>query len=152
MKKIIELDIINKDDLLEKYNKRQVSSDLINYIIESTSYINKKDEVTIIINSNCKENNCVEMIIDGLKKEYYKSLKKSLHNNIVQIIYLILGIIMIFLATLIKESILSEVILIGGWVFIWAMVEIEIFTDVKGRRKRKILRNLLDSEIIENKM
>lgn len=137
MKRIIELDIVNKDDLLEKYNKKQASRDLINYIVESISYIDKKDEVKIILNNHFKDINSKELILEGLKREYHKSLVKYIHNNIVQIIYLILGVVMIFLSTIIKESILSEVVLIGGFVFIWAMIEMEIFTDVMDRRKRK---------------
>ena len=150
MKKIIEIDITEKEYLVEKYNKKQSSRDLIAYIIESLSNFDKKDKVKIVINNKVKDINSKEIIIKGLKEEYYKSLKKHLHNNIVQIIYLIIGIIMLFLSTLIKESVLSEIVLIGGWVFIWAMVEIEIFTDVEGRRRRKILKKLLESEIIEN--
>lgn len=149
MKRIIELDIVNKDDLLEKYNKKQASRDLINYIVESISYIDKKDEVKIILNNHFKDINSKELILEGLKREYHKSLVKYIHNNIVQIIYLILGVVMIFLSTIIKESILSEVVLIGGFVFIWAMIEMEIFTDVMDRRKRKRLKKLLRSEIIE---
>ena len=149
MKRIIELDIVNKDDLLEKYNKKQASRDLINYIVESISYIDKKDEVKIILNNHFKDINSKELILEGLKREYHKSLVKYIHNNIVQIIYLILGVVMVFLSTIIKESILSEVVLIGGFVFIWAMIEMEIFTDVMDRRKRKRLKKLLRSEIIE---
>ena len=33
MERVIEIDLFNKDDLYEKYNKKNVSRDLINYII-----------------------------------------------------------------------------------------------------------------------
>ena len=53
-------------------------------------------------------------------------------------------------ATLIKEDVIwKEVLLIGGWVPIWETIDIELFSDLEGRRKRIILKKLLKSEIIE---
>ena len=46
--------------------------------------------------------------------------------------------------------IFKEIILIGGWVLIWEMIELEIFSDVKEKRKRIILKKILNSEFIEN--
>lgn len=152
MEKIIEIDILETNDLLEKYNRKKVSKDLINYIIESIPHLKKDDVLKLVINSKIEKIECIPIIMEGLKKEYDNCLKRHIYNNIVQIIYLMVGVIMLFLATLIEGTVLKEIILIGGWVFIWAMVEIEIFTDTKGFRKRRILRKLLNSEMIENKI
>lgn len=49
-----------------------------------------------------------------------------------------------------KEDVIwKEVLLIGGWVPIWETIDIELFSDLEGRRKRIILKRLLESEIIE---
>ena len=69
-----------------------------------------------------------------------------------QLIYLIIGILSLVLSSLIKENIFKELILISGWVLIWSMIEIEIFSDTELKRKRKILKQLLNSEIIENNL
>ncbi|MGN1302507.1 MAG: hypothetical protein ACI4VO_02495, partial [Clostridia bacterium] len=37
---------------------------------------------------------------------------------------------------------------IGGWVPIWETIDIELFSDLEGRRKKIILKRLLESEII----
>ena len=77
----------------------------------------------------------------------FKCLSKVL---ICIIIFLGLGILFIYLSTLIKNGdVWKEIILITGWVPIWKMIEVEILPDVAGRRKRKIIKKLLNSEFIE---
>ena len=152
MERIIELDILEQDDLLEKYNRKKVSKELVNYIIESIPYIGKNDTIKLVINSRIDNIECIPVIVEGLKQEYEKSLKRHFYSNIIQIIYLIVGIIMIFLSTLIEGTILKEIFLIGGWVFIWEFIEIEIFTDTKGLSKRRLLKKILNSQMIENKI
>lgn len=44
---------------------------------------------------------------------------------------------------------MKEILLISGWVPIWEMVKIELFPDVQGRIKRKYIKKLLKSDIIE---
>lgn len=45
---------------------------------------------------------------------------------------------------LINGKVFREVTLICRWVLIWATVELEIFSDIEGRKRKK----LLNSEII----
>lgn len=66
----------------------------------------------------------------------------------IQLIYLVVGVLIIFLSTLINGEVFREVTLICGWVLIWATVELEIFSDIEGRKRRKKLKKLLNSEII----
>lgn len=152
MERIIELDILEQDDLLEKYNRKKLSRKLVNYIIGSIPYIGKNDTIKLVINSRIDNIECIPVIVEGLKHEYEKSMKRHFYNNIIQIIYLIVGIIMIFLSTIIEGTILKEIFLIGGWVFIWEFIEIEIFTDTKGLSKRRLLKKILNSQMIENKI
>ena len=151
MEKEIKIDIVDKSDLLEKYNENKVSRDLIEYIIKEAMLINKEDKINIIVNKDKTiEEDCKMLTINGLKDEYKRSIEKQHDNNIKQIYLLILGIILLFLSTLIKdEGIWKEILLISGWVPIWEMVKIEIFPDVEGRIKRRIIKKILKSEIIE---
>lgn len=150
--KKFELDIIDKRDLLEKYNTKILSKDLINYLLDIASDIRKDDKVKIIINNYLDYENPIKVIKEGLKREYEKSLKKQTITDLKQLLYLILGIIAIFVSTLLETEVLHEIVLIGGWVLIWEMVELEIFTDREGRKKREILKKILKSEFIENKI
>lgn len=149
MEKVIEIDLTCNDDLYEKYNRKIVSNDLVNYIITSAYNTKKKDKIKIIINNSIGISS-VSLIKEGLKKEYEKSYLIYYKNNIVQIIYLLIGIIALFVSSIMDGNIFKEIILIGGWVLIWEMIELEIFSDVKEKRKRIILKKILNSEFIEN--
>ena len=149
--KIIEIDITNQDDLYEKYNKTKVSENLIEYLIEKTKKVKKDEEIKIIIKNKTKEKNIEKLIKEGLEADYRNSKRFYHKNNKTQLKYLLLGMITLFVSTQIKGELLKEMLLIGGWVFIWSMIEIELFTDARGKKKRKILKKILNSKIIENK-
>lgn len=150
MERIIQINLTNKTDFYDKYNKKLVSKELINYIIESAYYFDADDTIKIEITNNTKDD-YIGLVRDGLNREYDKSVFVSYKNDFTQVFYLIAGVLIIFLSTLIGGTVFKEIVLIGGWVFIWAMVESEIFTDIKNKNKRKIIRKLLDSEFIEIK-
>lgn len=150
MEQIIEIDLTNRNNLIDKYNEEKVSHSLIEYIIKQVNDIVLYDEIKIIINNKCTvDEDCVKLIKDGLKEEYNRSLKKRDDNNIKQLIFFILGVFFIYISTLMKTDIVwKEIILITGWVPIWKMIEVEILPDVAGRRKRKIINKILGSEFI----
>ena len=86
-----------------------------------------------------------------MKEEYENNRISHYHNNIIQILYLFLGILGIFLSTLIDKQVLKEIVLIGGWVLIWEMIQLEISTEVKNWKIRKKIDKLISSEIINDK-
>lgn len=151
MEEIIEISINNKYDLINKYNDKKVSNNLLKYIIKQTILLEKNKKIKILINKKINTDiNSVELIKEGLKEEYKGSIEERHRNNIKQIILLLLGMFFIFIATRIEKiGMWREIILITGWVPIWEMVKIELFSDVYGRRKRKIIKRLLKSEILE---
>lgn len=152
MKKVIEIDLINKEDFFEKYNHNEVSRDLINYIVKQTIINRKFKNLQIIINNKCEINNVVNLLRIGIQNEYNFSNKQLKYNNIVQLIFVILGVFSLFLATLLKDSIiLNEIVIIGAWVLIWESIDLELFSDTKQRGRRKILKRILALEIIENR-
>ena len=50
MEKIIEINLIKKDDVFEKYNKNIISKDLINYIVDGAFYV-KNEKLKLVINN-----------------------------------------------------------------------------------------------------
>lgn len=151
MENIIEIDINDKYDFFDKYNEKNVSTDFIEYIIKQASLVKRYEKVKVVINNKCGiEENYIEYIKKGLNREYNKILEEYHHNNVKQILFLVLGIFFIFLSTLIREgSIWKEVLVIIGWVPIWEMIEVELFSDVDCRKRRNLVKKLLQSEIIE---
>ena len=152
MKKIIEIDLNSKEDLLERYNNKRISKDLVEYLINETNFVSKKDSVVIQINNNIKADiDIAKYLINGLKDEYESTIRSHLKNNIIQIVLFFLGIFFLFLSTQINSSdIWKEILLIGGWVPIWEMIDLELFNDFRGRKRKRILQKLMDSQIIIN--
>jgi len=152
MERVIDIDIVNLKDLYEKYNKRKVNGDLINYLLKCIPYFTKKDSFKIRVNNFLGDIDCVPLIIEGLNKEYNDCDFRQDRNNMLQIIYFLLGVVILFLSTLIKIEVFKEIVLIGGWFFIWAIVESEISSELELRKKQKKLKKLLESEWLENKV
>lgn len=148
MKKIIDVDLNEKNDFLERYNKNKVSSSLIEYLIKEAKYISKDTEIEIHFHFHFKQDNFKDMFINALKEEYNSTINDHYFNNIFQILLFLLGILFLSLSTLFKEGVIwKEILLIGGWVPIWEMIELELFNDVRGRKRKFIIKKLLNSEI-----
>lgn len=153
MEKIIRIDIQKEEDLIEKYDDSIINHNLIEYILKKSNDISKNDTIKFDIKNKCNTKiHIKERIIEGLKLEYNHTVKEHHRNNLIQLILLLLGITFLFLSTLISnEFIWKEVLLIGGWVPIWEMIDIELFNEFKGRRTKKIIEKLITSKFeIEN--
>ena len=153
MKNVIEIDVFDEKEFFEIYNKKLVADSLINYLVDQTPNFKNKETLKIKINSKITSDiDLKKCIVEGLKNKYQESYQNHFRNTIIQLIYLLVGVLIIFASTLIKREVFREVILICGWVLIWATVELEIFSDIEGRKRRKKLKRLIDSEFIINRI
>lgn len=153
MEEII-VDIKKENHLINKYNKKKVSHELIEYIMKQAKLVKWNKDIKLVINKNSDiKQDSINLIKNGLEEEFTRSIERKDKNNIKQFFYFILGTIIIFISTLIPEiGPWKEVVLITGWVLIWEMIEVELFPDAYGRRNRRVIRKLLKSEMIENKV
>ena len=139
MEKIVEIDVNSYDDLFERYNRKKISRDLIGYLITNTPKLRKDDKLKIVINNNMKENiSCSELIKRELDAETVRVEAQYKHNTLI-------------IASFVGIEILNEVVVIGAWVLIWEMVEIEMDDDVSNRKKKNILKRLVASDFEEIK-
>lgn len=151
MKKSLKIDILNEGDLIERYNVDKVDRELINYLIDSSMILEKKEIKEIIIN-NHTDIDAKELVKEGLQDKYLKTFKQHRLIDKKQLLYIAIGIVAIAVSSIIKYDILKEISLIGGWVFVWSAIELEITSDFKVFRERKIIERLLQCEIIEHKI
>lgn len=150
MEKIVEIDIDSSSDLFEQYNKKKISKELIRYLIDATPRVTKNDTLKVVINNRMKEDiKCAELIKKALDAELMSNEYKFVHTNRRQLLFFILGVMALGISALIEAEIIKEIILIGAWVLLWDMVELEIDDDISNRKKKKILRKLLVSEFEE---
>lgn len=152
MEKIVEIDIDGIDDLFERYNKKRISKDLIRYLIDSTPTLKRRDTLRVIINNNLGENiSCAELIKKALDAEVASNEYKFIYTNKKQMLFFVLGVFALGISTFIEMTILKEIILIGAWVVLWDMVELELQDDISNRKKKYILKKLLTGEFEEIK-
>lgn len=150
MEKIVEIDIDSSSDLFEQYNKKKISKELIRYLIDATPKVTKNDTLKVVINNRMKEDiKCAELIKKALDAELMSNEYKFVHTNRRQLLFFILGVMALGISALIEAEIIKEIILIGAWVLLWDMVELEIDDDISNRKKKMILRKLLVSEFEE---
>ena len=152
MKKVIEVDILDRDDLFERYNMDQISKALIDYVIDVTPDLKKKDKLQIIINNKFDDRvEIVKPLRKAFREAYDKSYVKHIKINFFQSVYFVLGLFILFFATKIDVEVFREVISICGSVLIWTMVEMEMFSDMDERIRRTKLKRIISAEIIEIK-
>ena len=152
MEKIVEIDIDGIDDLFERYNKKRISKDLIRYLIDSTPTLKRRDPLRVIKNNNLGENiSCAELIKKALDAEVASNEYKFIYTNKKQMLFFVFGVFALGISTFIEMPILKEIILIGAWVVLWDMVELELQDDISNRKKKYILKKLLTGEFEEIK-
>ena len=159
MKKIINTININlnhNDDACSKFNDNILSKDLGNYIYEQYSGFKKDGEIKIIISSDEQMNDLVKLKLKNMIMEYFKSNITDLnriHNKIYIKSFLlsIIGICLIIIAhffNISHEFIVSEVLMIAGWVSLWEVFDNIVFKESKWHSKYNAFRKLIKSEIV----
>ena len=151
MEKILRLDIETKEDLFERYNGEKVSKELVQYMVDSFPRMKKNDKLKVVINNKIRGNfRCAEVIKHALDEAVAKNDFRFHNTNLKQLTFLVMGIIALIVASVIDVDVLKEIVIIGAWVLLWDVVEMEIVDDINNRKKKRILKKILSSEFIEN--
>lgn len=148
MNEEISITISKQEDAISKYNDNLINKKLILYLIEKSKYIKRKSKIQISIYNKCNlKLDVIDLIKKGLIIEYKNIVKEYKYNHFIQLWLFVLGIIILIVASLLKNiSIWHEVLIIIGWVPIWKMMDLELHEDFKGRRKKYLILRLLKSE------
>ena len=140
MEKILLIDLDEKDDLFERYNKNKVSKDLIQYMIDVMPVLKKDDSLKVVINNRIKGDiHCSELIKKALDEACINNDFRFRLSNMRQMSFFIVGIFALIIASMIDLEILKEIIIIGAWVLLWDAVEMEIEDDINNRKRNKKL-------------
>ena len=151
MEKVITVDIADKNDLVEKYDRSIVSADLIKFILTQAEQASIRDTFKIIVKDKCHLDHDVSNLIrSGIKIEYDNAVYEHTRNNNRQILSVIIGVILIVISTVIKDPVLAEIFAVGAWVAMWDAIELALYSEYKERRKMNRLRKLLNCEIISD--
>lgn len=141
----IILNIKNESDLYEKYSNN-LSKELINYLIRRSKYI--KGDIKIVVNTKLNIENIDKILRNGLNEYFNYSKKIDNAHNAKQIILFLIGIILLLIATIFHDEVIKEIIIIAGWFAIWEVVNISLNIDSELKLNRRLIRKILNSEII----
>ena len=85
--KVIEVDLEDRYDFVEKYNHDKVSLNLLDYLIKETKYVDKKTDIEIIITPEFANTlDLGTMLKNAIQEEYYNTVQDHYFNNIFQIV------------------------------------------------------------------
>jgi len=155
MKNVIEININNYEDAIQKFDNDKLSNELANFIYNECMALPINKKIEINIKTNClltenQENDLINMIHAYFGLEVKKDLIISKQQYKRQFILFILGIVLISISNIDfihHLSIISEIYLIAGWVIIWELIYNIIFEDVKRKLKIKRYKKLSEAKV-----
>lgn len=158
----IEVYLQDKNDFINKFNKKELNSELGEYIFNRSLVVkdNKKESIIIKLETDFKiTKQDKDNMIDQIRSYYGHQIKGELvylkSSYIKNSILLIIGVILITISYILQSFsgfLLPEIFLIAGWVSIWEMAYSLLFSNNKHRLRIKMLKKLTNCYIeIESK-
>lgn len=154
----ININLVNKEDLINKFNNQELNSELGDYIYQKAviSKISRNKFFRINIKTDFQTNS-KEEILDMIRSYYGNKVKEELlhlkRDYIKNSILFIIGIILLILAYFtqtITDFVLPEIFIIVGWLAIWEMAYGVFFYNSKHRLRVRLLKKLTKCKIIIN--
>lgn len=150
----IEIHLNDKEDYTNNFNKNRISPELFDYILNELKTINIKEKLDINIYTK-------NFILSDEEKEQLAMMIKStyeddandliyLDNNLIfkELIFLLIGVLIIIIYFIFKDSpVISEIILIIGWLMIWESVSRLVFSRTETKYKIKRRKQITKSKI-----
>lgn len=151
---VIDMTVKNDDDFLSVYSGSEapiISSDVADFIENSTRSLPPQQAYTLRIHSNCIDDK-EKIEYDSAIKEYYAEKyfanKKELRiNRIIVLLLLMAGVLVLSLAFQVENHIWSEVIDIAAWVLLWEAVDIWAFKNRELNIKAKRCLAFMDMKV-----
>lgn len=152
-KNIIEVFIKEKKDYINKFHDKKICPELSDYILNECKAFNPRKKVEIHVISNIMNVKDQEEFVDMIRENYGLDIREaqilSGKKNVLNLLCILIGIAFLFLSILSKGIfVVSEVLLIFGWVPIWEAMYNMLFGGLKSRILIKRLKKLTDCRII----
>lgn len=153
MEKEIVIDLYQKKDYIGSYNHKKLNSNLLSYILDESKGMSKKGKIKIMIThyydiSEKEKKDFVSMLHSSLEEDIRESYMEVEYKQIRSLILMLIGIIfIIFYFCLPKMNVISEILLIIGWVGIWEACDILPFDQIQNRFKIQRYKKLMKADI-----
>ncbi len=123
MENIIKIHLREKDDYKNTYNDEILSYKLSNYILEELKGIETKKKIKFSISTDfymtdIEKNNLIDMIRNNFGADISELMHLAKKERLTNYLISLLGVISIIIYSLIDITVISEFILILGWVLL----------------------------------
>ena len=149
----IQIYLNDKKDYISKFNQERISKELYGYIKNEVKLININKKINIEITSKFsltdKEKETLALNIKNTSEEELNDIKLLEEKVLLKdLLLLLIGIIVIFIYFILKNTpIISEVILIIGWLFIWEAIARLLFAGTERKIQKQRLKQIIYSDI-----
>lgn len=154
-KQIILVTLNDKNSYKNPFNDNKLSQDLSDYILDECKGLTYNNELELHIKANFHFSQEEKIkLINIIRSNYGLYIRENIiymDHLIRKNIFLFLGGCLFILLSFALEqvsSVISEIILIIGWVGIWEVVYSAFFSDYKKRMEIKRLKQLTNSKIV----
>lgn len=153
MKNTIKVHLKEKDDYKNAYNETILSYNLGNYILEETKGINPKEKIKFIISSNFsmsdkEKENLIFMIRNNFGADISEIIVLSKKQRMANYLIFIIGIIFLIIYSIFEIKIISEFILIFGWVFLGEAICNFLYQGIENKYKINKRKQIVNAKII----
>ncbi len=158
-KSIIEVTLPSKEDYLNKFHSNKISFELSDYILSECKAIHPNDSLEIHITcdfpiSKEEQKNLIDMIRENYGTDIHEMYILVEKTKIINLLAFLMGIIFLFINLFVNFiPVVSEIILIFGWVLIWESIYNILYGGLKNRLMIHRLKRLTSCKIYfkENK-
>lgn len=149
---IIEVVLNSKKDYISQFHDKKISKELSDYILNESKAFKPNEKLEIHVFSNNMSVKEQHEFIDMIRENYGIDIRElcilSEKKNVSNLLCLLFGILALFLNLLVDIiPIVSEFILILGWVLIWEGIYNILFDGLKTRIMIRRLKNLTSCKI-----
>ena len=153
MKKVIEIDLDNKLEYLNKYNDNIINDELHNYILSAFDDVNKNILLKVKFNYNIDKDERLKVALvfkDSFSIALDNIQKKIKKRNIRDAVLLVLGFLFLIIYCYLDDFdifLIAEFFMVISWVSFWEFAESLLFGRKKLIVNKKKYEKLINTEI-----
>ena len=153
MENIIKIQLKDKNSYKNPYNEQIISYDLSNYILEELKGSDIKQNVKFIVSSDFEmkeeeKEDLVYMIRKNFGADISEIENASKKQRMSNYLILLIGIVFILIYSLLNIEVISEFILIFGWVFIGESICNFLYKGIENRYQIMRRKQIVDAKIL----
>ena len=153
MENIIKIHLNTKEDYKNKYNEEILSYQLSNYILEELKGINTKQKIKYVISTDfnideVEKNNLVDMIRNNFGADISEIMNLAKKERIANYLILLTGAIFLIIYSLLEKYIISEFVLILGWVFLGEAICNFLYKGIENKSKISRRKQIVNAKVI----